>query len=146
MKRTLIIALSFAVALMFAGLTAAQTNPQNAQTNGSPTTLLKTPTKPPMPAQTQPQHIHKQQAQAKSAASTPSMKPKMIMGAVVSVDAVANTIVVNYKGVDRTFAVDPTAKIMVSGKACKLADIPKDAKITVVYRRDAKANVAIAIK
>jgi len=153
MKRALIIALIFAVALMFAGLTAAQTNPQNTQTTGSPTTLPKTPnpTKPPAPGQAQPQQIHKQQihkqqAQPKGEAITPSMKPKMIMGAVVSVDAVANTIVVKYKGADRTFAVDPTAQIMASGKTCKLADIRKDAKITVVYRKEGKGNVAIAIK
>jgi hypothetical protein len=55
-------------------------------------------------------------------------KEEVFRGTVVSVDAVANTIVVNNKKANKeeTFQVDSKTKIQFAGKEYKLADIKKD--------------------
>ena len=77
---------------------------------------------------------------------TVAPKERMIVGTVVSVDAVANTFVVKYKDLDKTFTLDPAAKIMIAGAEGKLADLQKDAKVTVVYKYDGKKRIALAVK
>lgn len=151
MKKVLVLVLSVAIALVFASMVIAQTNPPEKVPSVSKTVP---------PAQTTPQQtpntaapMAKPATPAKPAVPAKAAHPKpvvpkerMIMGTVVSVDAVANTIVVKYKDVDRTFMLDPAAKIMVAGQEAKLADIQKDAKVTVVYKMDGKKKVALAIK
>jgi hypothetical protein len=139
MKRVMVIALSVAIALALVGLVAAQTTPP---TKPAPATAPATATPTQAP---QVQKVQKP-ATAKPVATPPAAKPKMITGTVVSVDAVANTIVLKYNKVDKTFTVDPAAKIMVAGQPAKLADIQKDAKVSIIYKIDGKNKVAIAIK
>lgn len=121
MKKVMVLVLSIAVALAFASMVLAQSNPPRV-VKDSTTTTTTTTTK------------------------TVAPKERMIKGTVVSVDAVANTIVVKYKDSDKTFTLDPAAKIMIAGKESQLADIQKDAKVTVVYKYDGKKRVALAIK
>ena len=82
---------------------------------------------------------------APNAESMAKVKVKKMSGTVISIDALANTMVVKTKKDLVTFAVDPNAKIMWSGNTVKLADVPKDGKIVVMYMMDGKAKIATAI-
>ena len=164
MKKVMVLVLSIAVALAFASMVLAQSNPPEkapavskntpdramsgqgmkmgasmADTASTKTTTTTTTTKPiAKPATTT--------TTTTTTTKTVVPKERMIKGTVVSVDAVANTIVVKYKDTDKTFTLDPAAKIMIAGKESQLADIQKDAKVTVVYKYDGKKRVALAIK
>jgi len=75
-----------------------------------------------------------------------AVKTHTMKGSVVSVDAIANTIVVKGKKAEKTFEVDPTAKIVLNKKEVKLADVKKDAKVVVTYKVVDGKNVAVGIK
>ena len=144
MKKVMVLVLSIAVALAFASMVMAQANPpakaphvmkDSTTTTTTPTTSKPAPAKAPTTTTT-----------TTTTTKTVAPKERMIMGTVVSVDAVANTIVVKYKDTDKTFTVDPAAKISSAGAECKLADIQKDAKVTVIYKYDGKKKVAVRIK
>ncbi len=75
-----------------------------------------------------------------------AVKTHTMKGAVVSVDAIANTIVVKGKKATQTFQVDPTAKIVINTKEVKLADVKKDTKVLVTYNVVDGKNVAVGIK
>ena len=74
------------------------------------------------------------------------VKTHTMKGAVVSVDAIANAIVVKGKKAEETFQVDPAAKIVINKKEVKLADIKKDTKVVVTYKVVDSKKVAVAIK
>jgi hypothetical protein len=59
---------------------------------------------------------------------------KTIIGTVVSVDAVANTIIVKVKKGEDTLSVEAGAKVMSGKKEIALADIKADASVTVTTK------------
>ena len=73
-------------------------------------------------------------------------KTHTMKGAVVSVDAIANTLVVKGKKAEKTFQLDPSAKIVINKQEVKLADLKKDTKVVVTYKEENGKNVATAIK
>ena len=84
-----------------------------------------------------------------AATKTETQKPapeKIFKGKVVSVDAIANTIVVKGNKAEGTFQVDPAAKIVINKKEAKLADIKKDQKVAVTYKEEGGKKVAVKIK
>jgi glucose/arabinose dehydrogenase len=141
--KSVIFVLCLAVMLNAAATVFAQTNPPQKE---SPVQQAKPPEKQPAtnPASsTTAKPVN--QPVAKQAAK-PKMVEKMIKGEVVSVDAVANTITVKYKNIDRIFDIDPAAKITLAGKEAKLADVPKNSQVTIVYKKDGNKRIALAIK
>jgi len=75
-------------------------------------------------------------------------KEEVFRGTVVSVDAVANTIVVMNKKTNKeeTFQVDSKTKITFAKKEYKLADIKKDQKVGVHYRVEGDKKIATLIR
>jgi hypothetical protein len=67
-------------------------------------------------------------AKAKKEATT------TISGTVVSVDAIANTIIVKVKKAEDTISVDASAKITSGKKTIALGDIVADSKVTVTEK------------
>jgi hypothetical protein len=59
---------------------------------------------------------------------------KTIAGKVVSVDAVANTIVVKVKKAEDTLSVEAGAKIVSGKKEITLGDITADASVTITFK------------
>ncbi len=68
-----------------------------------------------------------EKAAKKEAAST-------ISGSVVSVDAIANTIIVKVKKAEDTVSVEAGAKILSGKKEIALGDIKADAKVTITTK------------
>jgi small nuclear ribonucleoprotein (snRNP)-like protein len=74
-------------------------------------------------------------------AAAPKMEKPMkaksgstIMGTVVSVDAIANTIIVKVKKGEDTLGVESGAKIMSGKKDIALGDIMADSKVTITTK------------
>jgi hypothetical protein len=132
--RVLIVILSAAVALTFAGIASAQTPDKESAVQQGKLPDKGELNKPMGEVQPAPDAEH-------------ATKPKemKMMGSVVSVDAVANTMVVKGKKADVTFSLDPAAKIMMAGKECKLADVAKNTPIVVRYRMDGKKMIATGV-
>jgi hypothetical protein len=59
---------------------------------------------------------------------------KTIAGKVVSVDAVANTIIVKVKKAEDTLSVEAGAKIVSGKKEITLGDITADASVTITFK------------
>jgi hypothetical protein len=72
-------------------------------------------------------------------------KASTIMGSVVSVDAIANTIIVKVKKGEDTISVESGAKIMSGKKEIALGDIKADAKVTVTTKTVDGKKVATKI-
>ena len=83
-------------------------------------------------------------APAKQAAT----KGEVFRGTVVSVDALANSLVVMNKKTNKeeTFQVDASTKIQSAGKECKLTDIKKDQKVGVHYKVEGDKKIATLIR
>lgn len=130
------VALCFCALLMFAGSVSAQVpekdspveraNPQQIQEISEVQKVV-----PNLPAP--------------NAETATKVKLKKLSGTVVSIDALANTMVVKGKKDSVTFLVDPYATIMWEGNTAKLVDIPKDGKIVVMYKMDGKMKVATSV-
>ena len=73
-----------------------------------------------------------QEAAAPKAAKAAKSSP--IMGSVVSVDAIANTIIVKVKKGEDTISVESGAKIMSGKKEIALGDIKADSKVTIACK------------
>ena len=148
--KKLTLVLCVLVAMAFVGTVFAQTAtpPQKQTPPAQPTKPAEKPQTPAQPAKPMPKEPVAKPAEAKKMTEKKMMMEKKMMGVVVSVDAVANTIVVKHaaKKAEFTFEATPTTKIMVAGKEAKLADIMKDNKVTVTYKWEGKKRVAIAIK
>jgi hypothetical protein len=84
-----------------------------------------------------------QEAAAPKAAK--AAKPSTVMGTVVSVDAIANTIIVKVKKGEDTISVESGAKIMSGKKEIALGDIKADAKVTVTTKTVDGKKVATKI-
>jgi len=121
MKKSIIVVLALVTALAFTGMVAAQT---------------ATPAKPET----------KKEAVSKTApAKTDAQKEETFKGKVVSVDVIANSIIVKNKKAEETFQVDPKAKILIDKKECKVVDIKKDHKVNVKYKVEGDKKVAVEI-
>ncbi|HVO76994.1 MAG TPA: hypothetical protein VMT60_03330 [Candidatus Bathyarchaeia archaeon] len=137
MKKGLVLVLSVLVALTFSGVILAQQNP--------PEKTAPAPVRPDAPDKVAPQFDEKMSApNAKPMTTKP--KEKTMTGTVVSIDEVASTIIVKVKGKERTFVLDPAVKVTIDGADAKLADLQKDAKVTIVYKSENKKKVALAIR
>jgi hypothetical protein len=68
-----------------------------------------------------------------------------IEGQVVSVDAIANTIVLKQTTGNDTLAVDKAAKITDKGKAIRLADLAKGSEVAAHYKMVSGKKVAVMI-
>lgn len=134
MKKMLALATALAV-LAYAGMAFARA--QAADTN-----------KPaPAPAATTAPvtHAAKSATMAHSkGTAAPAMHGMMLSGKIVTVDAVANTLVIKGKKGDVTLNVDPSAKIKV-GKENKLADLKAGTLVKVSYKMDGEQKVATRI-
>jgi hypothetical protein len=78
-----------------------------------------------------------QEAAAPAAAKPAKAKKEaatMVTGKVVSVDAIANTIIVKTKKAEDTISVESGAKIMSGKKEVALGDIKADANVTVTCK------------
>jgi hypothetical protein len=87
-------------------------------------------------------------AETAAPAKQETAKEEVFRGTVVSVDAVANTIVVMNKKTNKeeTFQVDSKTKIQSAGKEAKLADIKKDQKVGVHYKVEGDKKIATLIR
>ncbi len=130
-KLTLILCIVAAFALVSAVFAQAATPPQKQSAAYQPKVAKQ------VPAQTAKPAVEK---------NMKKMTEKTAAGTIVSVDAVANTLVVKGKKGEMTVQVAPMAKIMIAGKEAKLADIKKDSKVTITYKWEGKTRVATAVK
>jgi hypothetical protein len=73
-------------------------------------------------------------APAPKAAKAKKEAGSTVMGSVVSVDAIANTIIVKVKKGEDTISVESGAKIMSGKKEIALGDIKADSKVTVTCK------------
>jgi hypothetical protein len=87
------------------------------------------------------------QEAAAPAAAAPAKTAKVapINGTVVSVDAIANTIIVKVKKAEDTLSVEAGAKIMNGKKEITLGDLKADAKVTVTCKMVDGKKVATKI-
>jgi hypothetical protein len=81
----------------------------------------------------------------KASASAPMVNKKKAMGIIVSVDPVGYTLVMKVKSNDLYFSVAQDAKIIMSGKQCKLGDIKLDARATIFYTGGNKKRIAVEV-
>ncbi len=130
-KFTLILCVVAAIALVSAVFAQAATLPQKQSVARQPKVEKQ------VPAQTAKPAVEKNEKK---------MMEKTTAGTVVSVDAVANTLMVKGKKGEMTVQVAPMAKIMIAGKEAKLTDIRKDSKVTITYKWEGKTRVATAVK
>jgi len=89
-------------------------------------------------------------ATAAAPMAAPKAKPKaamamMIKGTVVSVDAIANTIIVTPKGKKADDTLSTTDKTVVMPKGKTVADLKADDKVTVSYKTEDGKMVATKI-
>ena len=86
-------------------------------------------------------------ASTEKAAPAPKAKKaemtKSVMGTVVSVDAIANTIIVKAKKADDTISTTDKTVVMPKGKT--VADLKADDKVTVSYKTEDGKMVATKI-
>lgn len=72
---------------------------------------------------------------------------KTIYGKIVSVDAIANTIIIKTKKAEDTLSVEPGAKIMIGKNEITLGDLKTDAQVTVTWKMvDSKKTVTKIIE
>jgi pyruvate dehydrogenase E2 component (dihydrolipoamide acetyltransferase) len=84
-------------------------------------------------------------AAPKAAKAAKKEAVKTVVGTVVSVDAVANTIIVKTKKAEDTLSVESGAKITSGKKEITLGDIKADANVTVKCKTVDGKKVATSI-
>jgi hypothetical protein len=86
-------------------------------------------------------------AEKAAPAKAPAKKEavKKVMGAVVSVDAIANTVIIKVKKGEDTLTVNDKTAITSGGKTIALADLKADTKVAASYKVEEGKNVAIKI-
>ena len=84
-------------------------------------------------------------APAKAEKAAKKEATTVVKGTVVSVDAIANSIVVKAKKGEETISVETGAKIMSGKKEIALGDIKADAKVAVTCKMVDGKNVATKI-
>jgi nitrous oxidase accessory protein NosD len=86
-------------------------------------------------------------AAAKPAAAKPAAASALTMsGKVVSVDAIANTIIIKTKKGEDTLGVDPAAKITEGKNTLALGDIKPDMHAVITYKKVEGKKTATEIK
>ena len=143
MKKTLNVASALLASLAFAGMAFAQATDTNKPAQTAPATKAA-PAVPVSSAKMQTSSsaptAHQTSAHSKPAA----MASHMLSGKIVSVDAVANTVVIKTKQGEMTLNVGPDAKIKV-GKETKLADLKAGSLVKVSYKTEGEQKVASRI-
>jgi hypothetical protein len=76
-------------------------------------------------------------------AKTQGVKP--CNGTVVSVDAIANTVIIKCKKAEDTLTVNEKTVIKASGKVVALADLKADTKVNASYKMEEGKKVAVKI-
>lgn len=135
MKKILTATLVLVVTVAFSGMALAQMGGMGQSGQSTMPGMSSGSTTEPM-----------QNAPAKTMKKMASM---MFRGSVVSVDPNANTIVVKgigKKGMEKTFSVDPAAKLMMNKKTAMLSEYTAGTKVAVTYKMDNDKMVATAIK
>ncbi len=136
MKKNVTVNLALVAIFALAGLVAAQYTKPDTGKSAKAMPAKSTPAAPATPVTKAPQ-----KAKAKSVAMS-----RQVTGTVVSVDAVANTVVIKGKKGDVTFHVASDAKIKVGGKAVTLGDIGMGSRVTVTYKLEHNVKVATAVR
>jgi small nuclear ribonucleoprotein (snRNP)-like protein len=75
-----------------------------------------------------------QEASLAKPAKAKKIAGSIIKGTVISVDAIANLIVVKVKKIDDTVSVESSTKIMSGKKDIAIGDIKTDSKVTVIFK------------
>lgn len=143
MKKTLLFASALVACLALVGMAFAQAADSNKPAQ---TTPAATPA-PAAPASSAKMQSHPAATTQKSTAhvSKPAaMAGHTVSGKIVSVDAVANTIVIKNKKGEMTLNVSPDAKIHV-GKETKLADLKAGSVVKVSYKMEGEQKTATRI-
>jgi hypothetical protein len=83
---------------------------------------------------------------AEPAAKTVPAASLKVIGVIVSIDAIANSLVVKAAKKDETISVTNDTKITNAGKAITLADLKADEKVSVHYKTEDTKMVATSIK
>ena len=65
-----------------------------------------------------------------------------VMGSIVSVDAIANTVIIKTKKAEDTLTVNDKTVIKVGGKVVALADLKADTKVKASYKMEDGKKVA----
>ncbi|HUI93020.1 MAG TPA: hypothetical protein VLX68_12300 [Chitinivibrionales bacterium] len=84
-------------------------------------------------------------APAPAKAANGAKKESSIAGTVVSVDAIANSIIVKVKKAEDTLSVETGAKVLSGKKEIPLGDLKADAKVTVTCKTVDGKKVATRI-
>jgi hypothetical protein len=83
--------------------------------------------------------------------TTPPAKPVAVkalkvVGSIVSVDAIANSLIVKTAKAEDTLSVETGAKILSANKAITLADLKTGEKVVVFYKTEEGKKVAVEVK
>jgi hypothetical protein len=70
---------------------------------------------------------------------------KPLTGAVVSVDAIANTVIIKTKKAEDTLTINDKTVIKAGGKVVALADLKADTKVNASYKMEEGKKVAVKI-
>jgi hypothetical protein len=84
-------------------------------------------------------------AAEKKAPAKPANGVKKVAGSIVSVDAIANIVIIKTKKGEDTMTVNEKTAITVGGKTVALADLKADTKVTVAYKMEEGKKVATKI-
>jgi hypothetical protein len=82
---------------------------------------------------------------AGKAAAPAKAKDLIARGEVVSVDAIANTLIIKTKAAEDTFSVNADTKILSAGKAIAIGDLKTGAKVKVTYKNEEGKKVALKV-
>lgn len=86
-------------------------------------------------------------AAEKAAPEKKAKKPSIasVIGTVVSVDAIGNTIIIKTKKAEDTLTVNEKTTILVGGATVALADLKADTRVKADYKMEEGKKVAIKI-
>ena len=86
-------------------------------------------------------------APAKAAPVKKQQAPKVLplYGTIVSVDAIANTVIIKTKKAEDTLTVNDKTVIKDAGKVVALADLKADTKVNASYKMDEGKKLAVKI-
>ena len=142
MKKRLVAASALFVSLAFAGMAFAQAQQNDSNKPAQPAPAVKAA--PAVSAKVQTSASAPVTPTAAHTSKPAAMSSHIFSGKIVSVNAVANTVVIKTKQGEMTLNVDPNAKIKV-GKETKLADLKAGSTVKVSYKMEGAEKVATRI-
>ena len=145
MKKTLVAASALLASLAFAGMAFAQAQQNDSNKPAQPAPAVKaTPAVSVSSAKVQTSASAPVTPKAAHTSKPAAMAGHVLSGKIVSVNAVANTVVIKTKQGEMTLNVEPDAKIKV-GKETKLADLKAGSTVKVSYKMEGAEKVATRI-